>query len=211
MSGTRSICYLLCIIAIAQGESKKEKKTQDDAYSDQSSEVRNNSSFIANYNSGSDSFSCDQQLEMCQDKDLRQDFLYSLYKKLEASLIGNPMVLHKLRQVFFPITGTHIQEVGRAFFNVSISAFCLDQQKCCFSKFTKTFLFIWTTSPLISMVTIDQFLIMDSVITPNLYERIATSMTDYRLLIPFDVYDLQCPPQEEEIVKALVHLLSWVG
>ena len=126
-----------------------------------------------------------------------------VYQKLEHALITDSEVGHLLQDTFFPSQGLPQDLI---FISVSVTIdSMLPNAPVNFSYFQK---FQWCSSPLLSLISIDQLLILDNVISERIY-RITQHHGFLNILLHIDT--LPCNTSEDDMLEALMQLLPWVS
>ena len=76
------------------------------------------------------------------------------------------------------------------------------------SNFTYCQRFQWSSSALVDLISVDQLLILDNVISYNVFHII-----EHRggVDVPLHIDTLPCETTEDDILAALMQLLPWVG
>jgi len=67
--------------------------------------------------------------------------------------------------------------------------------------------FQWSRSPLLNLISVDQLLILDNVISENIYN---TVQHHEFLHVSLNIDALPCNTSEDDLLKALMQLLPWV-
>ena len=67
--------------------------------------------------------------------------------------------------------------------------------------------FQWSSSPLLNLISVDQLLILDNVVSKNIYYAI-----EHRkfLHVSLNIDALPCNTSKDDLLKALMQLLPWV-
>ena len=67
--------------------------------------------------------------------------------------------------------------------------------------------FQWSSYPLLNLISIDQLLILDNVLSERIYH---TTQNHGFLKLSFCIDDLPCNTSEDDLLAALMQLLPWV-
>ena len=135
-----------------------------------------------------------------------------VYQKLEDDLIADSNVLYLMQEVFipskiFPYNLVHLYvcvEVGSVLPGDCDNS-SLPGGQCNFTYCRK---FQWSSSALVNLISIDQLLILDNVISHNIFRTTQhRGYTDVTL----HVDALPCKTTEDDILAALMQILPWVG
>jgi len=141
-----------------------------------------------------------------------------LYHKLETALINNSKALLQMKQIFFPVARTHIQEVQILRLHVCVRV--IDQFKSSGSTINISnendssipcWNFKWSASVVLSLISIDQLMALDFVYVDIIYSSIQGTMAHKIVSITLRADLLPSMPSDSELQEALVQLLSWVS
>ena len=141
-----------------------------------------------------------------------------LYQKLERALINNSRALLQMKQIFFPVVSTHIQEVQilhlhvcvrvmgqfESFWSITNISTDSDPRIHCWD-------FKWSASAVLSMISIDQLMAFDFISVDMIYSAIEKSTTHKTVNVTISTSLLPCMPSESDLQEALLQLLSWVS
>jgi len=146
-------------------------------------------------------------------------YLYPLHQRLEASLVNNSQMLYALQQVFFPLHGAIPPAIS---IRICIKVGEIQSVSCkreghsgepAFSNNTsadRCWLFQWSSSSLLSLLTADELAAFDNIIFLIVYHSIGP-----RFARRFDLVlwseSLPCMPSSSEMEATLTTLLSWVN
>ena len=135
-----------------------------------------------------------------------------VYHKLEDALIGDSSVLYLMQEVFFP---SKILPNNLVHLHVCVTVGRVQPGSCDNSSlpggqsnFTYCQKFQWSSSALVNLISIDQLLILDNVISHNVF-RILVYHGSKDVTLHVD--SLPCETTEDDILAALMQLLPWVG
>ena len=135
-----------------------------------------------------------------------------VYHKLEDALIADSSVLYLMQEVFIP---SKILPHNLVRLQVCVTVDCLQPGSCenssllgGQSNYTYCQKFQWSSSALVDLISIDQLLILDNVISHNVFR-----ITQHRgyIDVTLHVDALPCETTEDDILAALMQLLPWVG
>ena len=151
--------------------------------------------------------------------------IHLIYKKLESIMTNDTETLYLMRQAFFPASVTHFLETERV--NVVKIRVCwvpdkarpppscnsLDSNNQTAKTETRCWHFRWSSLPVLNMITIDQLLAFDPMLTSWVYSRLVDHTGHRQFLLVFDISpDLSpCTPSEDDLTQATVLLLTWVS
>ena len=132
-----------------------------------------------------------------------------VYQKLEDALIADSNVLYMMQEVFisskiFPHKLVRLQvcvTVDRVLPGDCDNSSLLGGQ----SNFT--YCRMWSSSALIDLISLDQLLILDNVISYNVFLAIVHRRN---IDVPLHIDTLPCETTEDDILTALMQLLPWV-
>ena len=141
-----------------------------------------------------------------------------LYQKLEKALINNSKALLQMKQIFFPVARTHIQEVQILRLHVCVRV--IDQFKSSGSTINISnendssipcWNFKWSASVVLSLISIDQLMALDFAYVDIIYSSIQGTMAHKIVSITLRADTLPSMPSDSELQEALAQLLSWVS
>ena len=151
---------------------------------------------------------------------------YPLQKALESGLMTEE-TLYTMRQVFFPVFGSRAQEVQHVRIRICVEI-TVDQtlnstsNASCTAKDIKVdridgnnnvsslcWVFLWTDSALLSLITIDQLISFD-ILVFVIHDAVIGNYYGHRSMDA--CLSLICPlmPKTQDIKTSLMLLLSWV-
>ena len=135
-----------------------------------------------------------------------------VYHKLEDALIADSNVLYMVQEVFI---SSKILPHDLVFLRVCVTIGKVQPGSCDNSSllggqsnFTYCQYFQWSSSALVNLISIDQLLILDNVITYSVFQII-----EHRghVHVPLHIDTLPCETTEDDILAALMQILPWVG
>ena len=135
-----------------------------------------------------------------------------VYHKLEDALISDSSLLYMMQEVFIPSKIlprdlVHLYvcvEVGRVLPGDCDNSSLPGGQR----NFTYCQRFQWSSSALVDLISVDQLLILDNVISYTVFRIIENrGCVD----VPLHIDTLPCETTEDDILAALMQLLPWVG
>ena len=152
--------------------------------------------------------------------------IYPIYKKLESIVTNDPETLYLMRQAFFPASQiSHFVETERV--NVVRIKVCwvhnetrpppacssLDSNNQTAMIETQCWHFRWSGSPALNMISAEQLLAFDPILTGTIYSRFVGSTRHQTFFLVFNVSPdvFPCPPSEDDLIQATVLLLTWVS
>ena len=134
-----------------------------------------------------------------------------VYQKLEDALTGNKTVLYQMQEAFFPSKGSSRDVV---YLQVCVTVGSVQSGSCDNSSlpggqsnFTYCRKFQWSSSALVDLISVDQLLIMDNVISGSIVHIIEHKKY---MKVPLQIYNLPCDITVDDILAALMRLLPWV-
>ena len=135
-----------------------------------------------------------------------------LYHKLEDALVSDSSLLYMMQEVFisskiFPHNLVRLQvcvTVDRVLPGDCDNSSLFGGQ----NNFTYCQWFQWSSSALVNLISIDQLLILDNVISHNVFRT--TQHRGY-IDVTLHVDALPCKTTEDDILAGLMQLLPWVG
>ena len=134
-----------------------------------------------------------------------------VYQKLEDALISDSSLLHLMQEIFIP---SKMVPNNLVFLQVCVTVGSVLPGDCDNSSllggqrnFTYCRKFQWTSSALVNLISIDQLLILDNVISHNVF---LTAQHRGYIDVTLHVDALPCKTTED-ILAALMELLPWVG
>ena len=134
-----------------------------------------------------------------------------IYQKLEDALSADKGVLYRMQEVFFS-SQTLSQDL--VYLDICVTVGGVQHKNCDNSSlpggqsnFSYCQSFQWSSSALVNLISFDQFLILDNVISKSV---IHTILHRKRLQVPLQIDTLPCETTEDDILAALMQLLPWV-
>ena len=149
----------------------------------------------------------------------QNDSTFLLYQKLEGALINNSKALFQLKEKFFSVSGSHIQEVEILHMHVCVRAGVTGHFQSpgtsINSSHTSTHCwnFKWSASAFLSLVTVDQLMAIDFMYVYFVYQKIrgTTGHDNINIKLNTDLLPCMHEPSGNDLKGALIHLLSWVS
>ncbi len=163
---------------------------------------------------------------------------YQLYQKLEKALVHDNQTLLMLQRGFFPQSG-HVREAKEVVVVVQIGRFTDPESPACgeqaISKqesggetaqmpgqnetsavatghaYRGTWDFFWSKSALLSLVAVDELLLLDSSVVSILVGYSVDVRTNGPFGFTLFVDSLMCVPSNQNITETLSALLTWVS
>jgi len=135
-----------------------------------------------------------------------------VYQKLEHALITDSKVVYLMQNTFFPSQGSS-QDIVIIEVNVTVDSMltgsCDEHSPSSGTPINFSYYqeFQWSSSPLLNLISVDQLLILDNVISGNIYY---TLQHHEFLRISLNIDALPCNTHEDDLLKALMQLLPWV-
>lgn len=138
----------------------------------------------------------------------------TVYQKLEDALTSEQTVLRHMQEAFFPAKGSSRDVV---YFNVCVTIGSVQPESCDNSifklhsgqsNFTYCQKFQWSSSALLDLISSDQLLIFDNVISENIIHVIEHQQY---MAVPLQIDTLPCDFTVDEILSAFMRLLPWVS
>ena len=135
-----------------------------------------------------------------------------VYQKLEDALIADSNVLYMMQEVFI---SSKTLPHDLVFLRVYVTVGSMQPGSCDNStlsggqsNFSYSQLFQWSSSALVNLISVDQLLILDNVITYSVFQII-----EHRghVHVPLHIDTLPCETTEDDILAALMQILPWVG
>ena len=134
-----------------------------------------------------------------------------LYQKLEDALTGNKTALYEMQEAFFPLTGSARDVV---YLHVCVAVWSVQpvsyNNSSCFggqNNFTYCQRFQWSSSALVDLISVDQLLILDNILSEIIIHVIEHQ--EY-MELPLHIYNLPYDIKEDDILSGLMRLLPWV-
>ena len=134
-----------------------------------------------------------------------------IYQKLEGALIADSSVLYLMQEAFFPY---HSLSRDLVYLNVCVTVGGVQPGRCDnFSLFSGQRnssycqYFQWSGSALVDLISFDQLLILDNVMSESIIRMI---MHREYIDIPLHIDTVPCETTEDDILAALIQLLPWV-
>ena len=147
--------------------------------------------------------------------------VYPYFKMVEDEIATNSETLYLLRQAFLPAVTQQpwlIDDVYILRITADVDFHC---EHCASDKNTAVSLkqswkFRWTDSTVLSLISFDELLAFDPVLTSFLYNSIIHSQYRQSLTLPIQLKDnsttaLNASEIEETLMKAVTLLFSWVS
>ena len=138
----------------------------------------------------------------------------AVYQKLEHALTTDSKARYLMQRTFFPPQRRSLDIV---FIHVNITVNSTGVPESCgehhplpdkLINFSYQQKFQWTSSPLLNLISVDQLLILDNIIS----ERICQTLQHYGFLhITLHIDTLPCNTSEDDLLEALMQLLTWVS
>ena len=136
-----------------------------------------------------------------------------VYQKLEHALITDNKVRYLMQHTLFPSQGSS-PDIIYIYVNVTVDSMLLGSCDEHHPVLTGTPMnlsyyqvFQWSSSRLLSIISVDQLMILDNVISENIYNTVQ----HHELLhISLNIDALPCNTSEDDLLKALMQLLPWV-
>ena len=137
----------------------------------------------------------------------------AVYQKLEHALITDSKVRYLMQHTFFPSQGSS-PDIIYICVNVTIDSMLLGSCDEHHPVLTGTPMnlsyyqvFQWSSSHLLNIISVDQLLILDNVISESIYKAV-----EHRQFLPVSLHinTLPCNTSEDDLLKALMQLLPWV-
>ena len=132
-----------------------------------------------------------------------------LFQKLKNALTADNDTLYQMRKAFFPLQGLPRDYV---YLNVTVGKTLT--KRCAgysspgvLSNFTYCQSFQWSSSPILDLISNDQFLILDNVLS-----RLVQSWFQRRswLAVGLQIDSLPSSVSKENLLEGLLQLLNWV-
>ena len=134
-----------------------------------------------------------------------------IYQKLEDALIADKGVLYRMQEAFFPS-----QSLSRdlVYLNICVTVGSVQHENCDNfslpggqSNLSYCQLFQWSSSALSNLISIDQLVILDNVISESIIRVIWHKKY---LEVELQIDTLPCGTAEDDMLAALMQLLPWV-
>ena len=135
-----------------------------------------------------------------------------VYHKLEDALISDSSLLYMMQEIFIP---SKMVPRDLVYLRVCVTVGSMQHGSCDNSSllggqrnFTYCQKFQWSSSALVDLISVDQLLILDNVISYNVFQII-----EHRggVDVPLHIDTLPCETTEDDILAALMQILPWVG
>ena len=135
-----------------------------------------------------------------------------VYQKLEDALIADSNVLYMMQEGFI---SSKILPHDLVFLRVCVTVGSMQPGSCDNSSLpggqsnlTYSQWFQWSSSALVDLISVDQLLILDNVVTYSVFQ-----ITVHRghVHVPLHIDTLPCETTEDDILAALMQILPWVG
>ena len=134
-----------------------------------------------------------------------------VHRKLEDALIANSSLQYMMQEVFLT---SKILPQNMVHLHVCVTAGSVQPGSCDNSSlfggqnnFTYCQWFQWSSSALVNLISIDQLLILDNIISYNVFHLIEHRES---VDVPLQIDALPCEIKQENILAALMQLLPWV-
>ena len=135
-----------------------------------------------------------------------------VYQKLEDTLTGNKTALYEIQKAFFPLKGSSRDVV---YLHVCVAVGSVQQPGSYDnssltggqSNFTYCQRFQWSSSALVDLISVDQLLILDNILSEDIIHVIEHH--EY-MEFPLHIYNLPYDIKDDDILEALMRLLPWV-
>ena len=135
-----------------------------------------------------------------------------VYRKLEDALTGNKTVLYEMQVAFFPSKGSsrdvlylHVCVTVGSMQPESYENSSLPGGQSNFTYYCQKFQ--WSSSALVDLISIDQLLIMDNMISESIIHVVEHQKY---MKVPLQIYNIPCDITDDDILAALMRLLPWV-
>ena len=135
-----------------------------------------------------------------------------VYQKLEDALIADSSVLYLMQEVFIL---SKLLPHNLVRLQVCVTVDRLQPGSCGNSSlfggqrnFTYCQKFQWSSSALVDLISVDQLLILDNVISHNVFHILVHHA---HVDVPLHIDTLPCETTVDDILAALMQLLPWVG
>ena len=138
----------------------------------------------------------------------------AVYQKLEHALITDSNIRYLMQHKFFP---SQKPSPDLVFIHVNITVNSTGVPESCgghhplpdkLISFPYYQVFQWSSSPLLNLISIDQLLILDNVISERICHNVHHESSLHVLL---HVDTLPCNTSEDDLLEALMQLLPWVS
>lgn len=133
------------------------------------------------------------------------------YQKLEDALTGNKTALYEMQKAFFPLKGSSRDVV---YLHVcvavgSVQPGSYDNSSLTGEQNNSTYCqrFQWSSSTLVDLISVDQLLILDNLLSENIIHVIEHQKY---MELPLQIYNLTYDTKRDDILAALMRLLPWV-
>jgi len=137
----------------------------------------------------------------------------AVYQKLEHALITDSKAGYSMQDTFFPTQGLSLDLI---FIQVNVTVDSMLPKSCSrhppspgtSTKFSYCQKFQWSSSPLLNLISVDQLLILDNVISEWIYHTMEHH--DF-LQFALRIDTLPCDTSEDDLLEALMQLLPQVS
>jgi len=136
-----------------------------------------------------------------------------VYQKLEDALITDSKVVYLMQNTFFPSQGSS-RDIVIIGVNVTVDSMMpgscdehspLPSMPVTFPYYQE---FQWSSSPLLNLISVDQLLILDNVISGGIHHNMEHPDN---LHVSLQIDTLPCNVSEDGLLEALMQLLPWVS
>ena len=135
-----------------------------------------------------------------------------VYHKLEDALISDSSLLYMMQEIFI---SSKMLPHDLVFLRVCVTVGSMQHGSCDNSSllggqrnFTYCRTFQWSSSALVDLISVEQLLILDNVITYSVFRII---QHHGHVHVPLHIDTLPCETTEDDILAALMQILPWVG
>ena len=136
-----------------------------------------------------------------------------VHQTLQDALLADSTTLYLMQKVFFPLQGLPPHLVG---ISVCVTVGSALPEHCgphsSFSSPSNNFSFRqkfqWSSSALVFLISFDQLVVLDNVISTSIYR---SSVSPHTILpIQLHIDSLPSDVSEDDLLEGLIHLLTWV-
>ena len=135
-----------------------------------------------------------------------------LFQKLEEAFKADNKTLYQMQGAFFPVQESPNDYV---YFDVSVTIDSIVPGECpgyssslgVSTNFRYHKKFQWSRSPFLDLISNDQLLAMDNVLSRTVYNSIQRHSW---LTVQLHIGSLPCNVSKNDVLEALIQLLSWV-
>ena len=136
-----------------------------------------------------------------------------VHQKLQDALLADSTTLYLMQKVFFPLQGLPPNLVG-IFMCVTVGGALPEHcgWHSSFSSASNNFSyrqkFQWSSSALVFLISFDQLVVLDNVISTTIYR---SSVSPHTILpIKLHIDSLPSDVSEDDLLEGLIQLLTWV-